>query len=108
MKTIKFSNDYEKLPKIWEGTQATLISMTDVDISKLKNSHPAFIKYDSKIRGKDEYFPLDFDRGLILVFIHHNTGIPFTTIRRFTPRKADYYHMSVLETFKLEYNGESL
>ena len=104
MNTLKFSHDYEKLPLIWKGTQATLISMTQVDINELKKSHPAFIKYDTKIRGEDKYFPLDFDEGLILTFIHHNTGIPFTTIRRFLPNKADYYHMAVLESFILKYN----
>jgi len=101
-KTIKFSNDYEKLPQNWEGTQAKLIAVYPEKTSFIKNGLTAFWNYDTKIRGKNERYPLDFEDALILVFIHLNTGVPFTTIRRNYQQKFEYYANSIGETFVLQ------
>ena len=86
---LKFSHDYMKLPLDWNGTQAVLMQITNkVDMDELKLSNPAFIKYDTKFRGEEGSYELDFKWGMILFPIHLNTGLPFTTIRRWTPRSG--------------------
>jgi len=102
MNKIKFSDDYEKLPKIWQNTKATLLSIVaPIDIEELKNTLPAFITYDTKYRLTDGVYDLNFKTGIILILIHHNTGIPFTTIRRYTTQKYRYYHDQIGETFQI-------
>jgi len=94
--------DYDKLPLSWERTQATLLSVTYCeDMERLKRSHPQFIRYDTIFRNKKGEYPINFKEGLILVFIHINTGLPFTTIRRYTEKKADYYESKKWHTFEL-------
>ena len=101
MKTIKFSHDYEKLPLNWVGTQAQLMAALPVSIDALKKRMPTFIDYDTKLRGKEGNYPLDFESGLILFFIHLNTGKPFTTIRRNYEQKFEYYQNAIDEPFAL-------
>jgi hypothetical protein len=75
------------------------------DIQGLKTELPAFIDYDSTIRTEDpmnqEKYPLDFKEGLILMFVPKQTGVPFTTIRRYTPQKLEYYEGCLWKTFKM-------
>ena len=101
MKIIKFSEDYEKLPQNWNGTLATLIAVYPEKVETIKNRYTAFWKYDTKVRGKDKYYPLNFEDAIILVFIHHNTGMLFPTIRRNYKQKFEYYSASIGETFKM-------
>jgi hypothetical protein len=101
-KAIKFSHDYEKLPTDWVGTQAKLVGICSENVEFIKNGMTAFWHYDTKIRGKEEYYPLDFEHALILTFIHLNTGKPFTTIRRNYMEKLEYYMNSLGETFVME------
>ena len=91
MNQIKFSHDYEKLPLNWEGSQATLLEIKSYTIAYLMKICPKFLEYDTKIRGKDEHYKFTFDDALILFFVHNDTGLPFTTIRRFYGTKFDYY-----------------
>jgi len=102
MKSIKFSEEYMKLPIIWKGTHAVLIAVTPFDIDFLKKGLPQFIEYDTKFRAKEGNYSLDFKDGLVLTFIHINTGIPFTTIRRNYKEKFEYYTTAIGETFILE------
>ena len=46
-------------------------------------------------------YDLNFKDGLILVFIHYNSGVPFTTIRRNYKEKFEYYSNAIGETFVL-------
>lgn len=103
MHTIRFSHDYEKLPIVWKETQAILWAVVYVpDMDKLKNRLPQFMNEDTKIRGKDEHFPIDFKEGLVLFLTHINTGRTFTTIRRSTPDKRAYYEKEAGNTFILQ------
>ena len=106
MKSIKFSEDYEKLPFIWHGTQAVLIAVYPVRTETIKHKYASFWKYDTKVRGQEKYYPLEFDDAIILVFIHLNTGKLFPTIRRNYPQKFEYYSKSIGETFQMIYTGE--
>ena len=101
MRKIKFSEDYEKLPLGWEGSQATLIAVYPEQVETIKNRYSAFCAYDTKVRGKEEYYPLNFKDALILVFLHHDTGRLFPTIRRYSEEKFDYYVLCVGKTFVL-------
>jgi len=104
-KSIKFSHNYPKLPEVWEGTQAVLMAVVQVDIDHIKLSNPAFIDYDTTYidtNGKTNKYPLTFKDGLILFFIHLNTGKPFTTIRRDYVSKSEYYHGAIGQTSILE------
>lgn len=102
MKEIKFSHDYEKLPVIWDGTQATLMCVYPEDMTTIRNRYTAFFKKDIKFRGEDgEYTDLNFEHALILIFMHHNTGQLFSTIRRNHEQKFQYYASAIGETFKL-------
>ncbi len=102
MLKLKFSSDYYKLPKGWVGTKAILIAAVYCNnIEKLKHSLPKFITYDTVYRGREGSYELNFKEGLVLVFIHIETGKPFTTIRRYTPKKKEYYDDHVWHCFEL-------
>src|SRR4030042_4739006 len=103
MKSIKFSDDYEKLPRDWVGSSATLFSVSRVDLDVWKRRHPKFFNYDTKFRGKLGNYQLNFKDALLLVFVPLGFGAaPFTTIRRFTPEKFEFYRGSVGEEFMLQ------
>jgi len=103
MNKIKFSSEYLKLPKNSNGTQAVLIGVTTANIKYLETALPQFISYDTtKIDGTKYEF--NFDVAIVLVFIHINTGLPFTTIRRYTKQKFDYYKGLEWKTLQIELN----
>ena len=101
MYEIKFNEDYEKLPLVWNGTQATLLGVYRESVETIKKRYTAFWKKDTKIRGLDKFYCLHFKDALILIFLHHNTGELFSTIRKDKDGKFEYYVDSVGETFKL-------
>lgn len=101
MKRIKFSEDYEKLPIDWVGTYATLIAVYPEKVENLKARYSFFLEYDTKVRGEERRYPLNFKDALILAFIHHKTGSLFPTIRRNDKGKFEYYTASIGETFVL-------
>jgi len=100
-KKIKFSNDYEKLPLNWDGTAATLIAVYPEKMENIKNKYSAFWKKDTKVRNQEKYYSLNFKDALILIFLHHDTGTLFPTIRRNYEQKFEYYVGSIGETFIL-------
>lgn len=106
MKTIKFSEDYKKLPVVWEGTWAVLVAVYPEKVQTIKKKYPSFWLYDTEYRGKEGSYDLNFEDALILVFIHLNTGRPFTTIRRNYKEKFEYYMNSIGETFMLVWTKE--
>jgi len=111
MRNIKFSNDYYKLPENWQNTTAVLIGVSLCkDIQKLKKDFPNFISYDATIRDEDpwkqEQYPLDFKEGIILIFVHTETGVPFTTIRRATPEKMTSSHINPAKAGGIPHGNE--
>lgn len=99
---IKFSDDYEKLPMFWKDNKATLLSIVKVnDMDVMREVMPNFFYYDSKYRNKDGSYKFDFKVGIILIFIHLISGAPFTTIRRYTDDKYNYYESKVGQVFTL-------
>ena len=107
MNKIKFSHDYEKLPPFWEGTQAVLFGVQYInDMERFRNRYPHLILHDTKFRTEKGSYELNFKEGLLLVFYHLNSKTFFTTIRRFTPAKSEYYQNCEQEIFELVYTRE--
>jgi hypothetical protein len=98
MPIIKFSYHFPKL--IGEDgypiRAARLIEVLDVEISDLSEE---FIQYDTG-HGLYRLPP----RGAFLMLIFQKPGFVnlFTTIRRSTPEKRDYYRSQVGERFDLQ------
>ena len=63
------------------------------------------VKRISQSRNKKpystEFYPINFEAGIILSFVHINSGIPFTTIRKYTIEKLKKYQSMKWETFKM-------
>jgi len=92
---IKFSHDY---PKLHGQTRGKLIFISKIS----KNDFPLndeLLEYDTKT-SDGEYYPLPKTDYLQLIFLG-NKGIPFCTIRRFTPDKFNYYSNKVGEYFEV-------
>ena len=98
MNKIKFSHYYGKLHQVPLITQAKLLETIQV---KLEDLSPAFLAYDTD-NGKYK-LPV---QGLyiMLIFEKKNSNI-FTTIRRFTPQKYEYFSSKRGEKFKIEIEG---
>lgn len=108
MNVIKFSHNY---PKLWNQIEAHLIMVRQIDKGCVNE---ALKEYDTKyhfnerkdhhgaIQDYEEgYYPLPNTDLIQLVFIG-NFDIPFCTLRRFTPRKLDYYNNLIGKEFKIE------
>lgn len=117
MNKIKFSHDYKKLyirdfveiDEIGDEEfafaaiqvrEAKLLEVLDVN---LENLHPSFITYDTdngkyELPKKGRYLLLIFSKG---------EGDIFTTIRRFTMQKAEYYVEKRGEIFEVVIEGDT-
>lgn len=94
---IKFSHEY---PKLWGQYSARLLEVNDTEY---KNLHPDLIEYDTKYNGG--YYPLPKVRLIQLIFLG-DKGIPFCTIRRWTPQKHRYYESAIGKIFEIEIKGD--
>ena len=101
MNQIKFSFDYEKLPEIWEDSMAVLVSVCNID-SQILDDNPSFLKYDTKHRGHNQFYEINFFDGILLLFYHPNSNSVFTTIRSFNPGKFQYYYDLIGKEFNLK------
>lgn len=93
---IKFSHKYEKLGGLKSGDQVKLLQVVNVKLEQMSNS---FLMYDTdgvyKLPKQGEFLMLIFEKG------HGNI---FTTLRRFTPNKNEYYRIHQGEFFNIEIN----
>jgi hypothetical protein len=102
MNKLKFSHDYNKLPEKWDRTQAILVGVQYIaNMEQFKMRLPQLIRADTIFRGEEGFYPLNFKEGILLTFFHLNSCKLFTTIRRFTEDKAEYYAGEQMETFEL-------
>lgn len=98
---IFFSHDYEKLPKLWENSDAILISVCEIDKNILDNN-PSFKDYDTKFRDLEGQYILNFQLGITLLFYHPESNMVFTTIRKYSNEKFRYYYDLIGEPFVLK------
>ena len=106
MKKVRFSHHYEKLKFGFftpDRFNAILLEVFIVDTEKL---HQRFIEYDTLYyeNGKPKYYRLPKGKALVLLF--KSDDFLFTTIRRFTPKKYDYYMKNRGEMFKIVIKGK--
>lgn len=94
---IKFSHVY---PKLANQTSAKLLDVRMVRRDKLDTY---MLELDTEYLGAGdliEHYPLP--NGLLLVLTFQgNRLIPFTTIRRYTSKKADYYESCIGKEFDI-------
>ncbi len=100
MKQIKFSQKYEKFN---DNIPRTVV-LLEVFKVKVKDLHPRFIEYDTIFWNHDlnnwsNYSIKHLDIVLVLLFKYGDRI--FTTIRRFTGTKYDYYKKSRGEDFNI-------
>ena len=104
LKHIQFSHNYSKLPFHWENTKALLLA---VGRHKLKDLPGKFLDYDTHYiyiiedETEDGYYSLDKLKDVLVLCLAHEDGTLFSTIRRWTPDKSEYYHKAVGEWFRL-------
>jgi hypothetical protein len=96
---IKFSHNYNKLRGLKSGDQIRLLQVINIKLENLTNG---FLMYDTDgiypLPKKGEYLMLIFEKGL---------GDIFTTLRRYTPDKNEYYKIHQGEYFDIIINTES-
>ena len=93
MNKIKFSHEYFKLPD--DRTEIVLLAVFKVHYTELSESFKA---YDTMYQGGE--YPLPKTDLLVLLFCNGKNDL-FTTIRRWTPKKEDYYRSKMGEEFEV-------
>lgn len=94
---IKFSHVY---PKLHGQKRARLLRVIKVDHFELSDE---FIEYDTSYcadNSEKSHYPLPKTALLILVFLGDEL-IPFTTARRWTKEKEEYYQRGVGMNFEI-------
>jgi hypothetical protein len=99
MNTIKFSHNYLKLPPNWQGKKATLLFVREIELEKQTS---LLIDYDTLYldRGESKHYPLP-KKGKYLLLLFECEGTIFTTLRRSTWQKLNYYNDNIFQEFEL-------
>jgi hypothetical protein len=93
---LKFSHDYEKLPLDWQGKKARLIALQRIN---LEDQTKQFLEYDTKIRGGGNYPLPKKGKYILLLFEMVGNTTFFTTIRRYTMSKHNFYQTAYLNRY---------
>ncbi len=95
---IKFSRKYDKLSDNLGGwlRESMLIAVQEINLEEMSE---AFLGYDTdngsyKLPKKGAY--------LMLIFLKPDGCNLFTTLRRLTPEKFNYYHDAIGQVFNIE------
>ena len=105
MLKINFSDIYDKL--LDEHCDvieiATLMGVYEIN---LEEQHEAFLLYDTnngkyKLPKKGKYLMLLFEKINVSTISYETGRNLFTTLRRYTPRKAEYYKSHIGEEFNI-------
>jgi hypothetical protein len=90
---IKFSHYYHKMPVGWQFSD-----LLEVVPLKLSDLGTRFINYDTTATDGEKY-PLPKSGNYLLLLLQSSEGHIWTTLRRSTPRKRDYYMRKRGQTF---------
>jgi len=93
--TIKFSKDYPKLPK---HPEAILLYAKWI---LLENQTKAFLDYDTTASDGTKY-PLPKKGKYLMLLFKAGDGALFTTLRRWTQRKQDWYYSKQGKVFQIK------
>jgi len=103
MNKIKFTHNYEKL---WKQTSGKLVYIRTRE-AKTVQKNTSLIEYDttySDSNGNRLHYELPKKGKLIQLVFMGNLGIPFCTLRKYTPEKFEYYRSKFGENFKIVIN----
>src|SRR3990167_690539 len=106
MNTIKFSHKYLKMPINIKTRKTILIGVSLIHFKQLSEK---FIMYDTSYESYNTLFEsstmyvLPKTQLLLLTLFTENEQIPkvWTTLRRFTPQKHDYYNKLIGQDIKI-------
>jgi hypothetical protein len=101
---IKFSHWYDKMP---DGVADRKTELVGLYITRTEQLPEAFKIYDTRYGtfGSTEYYALPKGEVIILLLLTDCKEL-WTTIRRYTPSKIDYYAGHVGEQVEIVYTGE--
>jgi hypothetical protein len=103
MPTIKFSHRYSKMAIQTEC--AKLLQVFVIEYSELSKQ---FIEYDTfYLDNGIEFYPLPKSKLLVLLFQDGDNDYVFTTIRRWTLKKEEYYKSLMGDILNVEVSGNS-
>lgn len=104
MKQIKFSHSYRKF-ELMEDRKFNLIQIIKINYAELSKE---FIGYDTYwCQGlKEGFYELPKTDLIMLIFQEPSTFRIFTTLRRFTQEKYNYYLKSIGECFEIKLEEE--
>ena len=98
MKRIKFSHRYLKMPFGLSFTKTLLVNVSIVNLEDLPKE---FIDYDTRYNIGKALYPLP-KKGKYMVLLLLTGNEIWTTIRRWTPRKFDYYKGLIGQEVKIK------
>lgn len=97
---IKFSHRYEKMPKKI-GSAFCSTQIVEIRVKEIKELHGIFIEYDTcKLNGT--YYELPKEGKVIIIYMVSTPCNLWTTIRRWTPKKEEYYKSLVGKEVDIE------
>ena len=99
MNKIAFSHRYYKLPT--QSSKATLCFVTKTTVKELPDN---FLDYDTSYISRDGVSHYDLSKlkeVLVLSFLPIGEFYIFTTIRRWTPQKEEYYRSKSGQEFEI-------
>ena len=87
---IKFSHEYDKLPRTWKQQETWIVHASEVDLEKLPKD---FLYYDTAYteHGLTGHYDLPKKGKFILLLLFQPPRGLFTTLRRWTTEKWKYY-----------------
>ena len=107
MKTIKFSHEYFKMLNNESETRPIAAILMETFVVNSEDLHPRFVEYDNEYIDKKEhnrgYYVLPKGKVIVLLlksFVHGELML-WTTIRRYTPAKFEYYKNARWEEFEI-------
>lgn len=105
MDVIYFSHIYEKMPREEDGSIVKQSQLIEVFIEDLNKMSKIFLDYDTKYldkKGEIKYFNLSEGKYIILLLKHKDRL--WTTIRKWTKEKEEYYRSKIGEIFTIKIN----
>lgn len=94
MRVIKFSKSYLKLPADANGKPATLLYAKEIELA---DQVSYLMEYDTRATDGSTYALPPIGRYILLLF--DCEGTIFTTFRRSTPEKLNYYLNAINSKF---------
>jgi len=112
MLKIKFSEEYSKMLNNRQGEAPRRAILLETFIAETEQLHPRFVEYDTSYFDKKEnnraYYKLPKGKVIVLLLRTEfaDEVMMWTTIRRYTPQKFEYYKKNRMEEFEIVINKD--